>query len=171
MHKINYPTLMPENVVLCSLQSVQVVHTFPESSDSNVQQQRMDVYTATNMSDEELLKLFNIEACSAVDRLRDLQLEWCDVFSQGEFDIGKTSLVKHRINLADEKPIKLRHRRIPSYMLEEVRKHLESMLKCGVIRPSKSPWAFPTVLVRKKDGSLRLCIDYRQLNNQTLCDS
>ena len=162
---------IPANVVLCSLQTVQVVHSFPESSRDVQQQQCNSKSNATDVRDEELLKLFHIEDCSAKDRLSDLLLKWRDVFSQGDFDIGKTSLVKHRINLTDEKPVKLRHRRIPPSMYEEVRKHLDSMLQCGVIRPSKSPWAFPTVLVRKKDGSLRFCIDYRQLNNKTIRDS
>ena len=48
--------------------------------------------------------------------------------------------------------------------LKELKKHLEELLDKGFIRPSTSPWGAPVLFVKKKDGSLRLCIDYRQLN-------
>ena len=55
--------------------------------------------------------------------------------------------------------------------LDEVRDHLKLMLDAGVIRPSNSPWCNAVVLVRKKDGSLRFCIDFRKLNSLTVKDS
>ena len=97
--------------------------------------------------------------------------EWEDIFSHGDLDIGFTSLVKHRINLSDDTPFKQRHRRIPPTMIAEVRQHLQQLLDSGVIRRSHSPWASNMVLVRKKDGTLRVCIDYRQLNKNTVKDS
>ena len=62
-------------------------------------------------------------------------------------------------------------RRIPPPQLDEVRDHLKLMLDAGVIRPSNSPWCNAVVLVRKKDGSLRFCIDFRRLNSLTVKDS
>ena len=56
-------------------------------------------------------------------------------------------------------------------MIDEVRQHIEQLLACGVIRPSKSPWTFNVVLVRKKNGKLRMCVDYRMLNQKTVKDS
>ena len=56
-------------------------------------------------------------------------------------------------------------------MYEEVRQVLKGMKDCGVIQESHSPWASPIVLVRKKDGTTRLCIDYRRLNLRTIRDS
>nr|ATA66769.1 Pol, env [Haliotis discus hannai] len=56
-------------------------------------------------------------------------------------------------------------------MYEEVRTHLQELLSAGVIRPSHSPWASNVVLARRKDGRLRMCIDFRQLNNRTIKDS
>ena len=86
-------------------------------------------------------------------------------------DLGRTDLVKHHIELKDYTPIKDRYRRIPPHQYEEVRKHLKEMLDIGAIRRSNSPWASPVVLVRKKDGSLRFCIDLRKLNARTVKDA
>ena len=56
-------------------------------------------------------------------------------------------------------------------MIEELRHHLDQLRSCGIIRPSKSPWSSPVVLVRKKNGKLRMCVDYRTLNNKTVKDA
>jgi len=103
--------------------------------------------------------------------LRDLLKSHEDIFSTGETDIGQCNLVKHRIELENEIPFKQRHRRIPPGMIEEVRKHLEQLLAGGVIRKSKSPFASNIVIVRKKSGKLRMCVDYRMLNNRTIKDA
>ena len=66
--------------------------------------------------------------------------------------MGKTSLVKHKIKLSDSQPFKERYRRIPLHQHDEVKKHIEEMLKIGAIRKSVSLWA--SAVVRKKDGSL-----------------
>ena len=75
------------------------------------------------------------------------------------------------INLTDDTPFKQRHRRIPPAMIDEVRAHIEQLASGGIIRPSHSQWASNVVLVRKKDGKIRMCVDYRQLNNRTVKDS
>ena len=56
-------------------------------------------------------------------------------------------------------------------MYDEVKAHIQEMLDLGAIRPSNSPWASAIVLVRKKDGRLRFCIDLRRLNNRTVKDA
>ena len=85
--------------------------------------------------------------------------------------MGKTPLVQHEIWLSNNTPFKERYRRIPPHQYEEVRKHLQEMLDIGAICRSTSAWASPVVLVCKKDGSLRFCIDLRKLNNQTIKDA
>ena len=82
-------------------------------------------------------------------------------------DLGKTDLIQHHIELTDYTPIKDRYRRIPPHQYEEVRKHLREMLEVGAIRKLNSPWASPFVLVCKKHGSLRFCIDLHHLNATT----
>ena len=93
------------------------------------------------------------------------------LFAMNSLDLGWTDLVKHHIQLDNYTPIKDRYRIIPPHQYEEVRKHLKEMLDIGAIRRSNSPWASPVVLVRKKDGSLRFCIDLRKLNAQTVKDT
>ena len=93
------------------------------------------------------------------------------VFSKTDMDMGRTNLVKHHIKLTDPVPFKEAYRRIPPQMFDEVKAHIQEMLNLGAIRPSNSPWASAIVLVRKKDGRLRFCIDLRRLNNRTIKDA
>ena len=93
------------------------------------------------------------------------------VFSKDDMDMGRTNLVKHHIKLTDPAPFKEAYRRIPPQMYDEVKTHIQEMLDLGAIRPSNSPWASSIVLVRKKDGRLRFCIDLRRLNNRTVKDA
>lgn len=94
-----------------------------------------------------------------------------DVFSQHRLDFGCTNKVKHRINLTDETPFKHRCRPIHPEDREGVQKHLQELLDTGVIRESESPFSSPIVVVRKKNGDIRLCIDYCKLNLRTVKDA
>ncbi|KAJ8013689.1 hypothetical protein DPEC_G00032400 [Dallia pectoralis] len=86
------------------------------------------------------------------------------VFSTGDTDLGRTHVTRHQINTSGAKPIKIAPRRIPLHLQQEASDHVKQMLDNNIIRPSCSPWASPVVLVRKKDGTLRFCVDYRGLN-------
>ena len=94
-----------------------------------------------------------------------------DIFSKDETDIGQCDRIKQRIDLTNEVPFKQPHRRVPPSMIEEVKQHLEQLLASGVIRKSKSPWSSNVVLVRKKNGKLRMCVDQRMLNNRSVKDA
>ena len=93
------------------------------------------------------------------------------LFSKDDMDLRRTNLVKHKIVLTDPEPFKEKFRSIPPQLYSEVRNHLNEMLKLGAIRKSCSPWASAIVLVRKKNGKLRFCIDLRKLNARTKKDS
>ena len=93
------------------------------------------------------------------------------MFAVDDLELGKTDLVKHEIKLDNYVPFKEWYLRIPPHQYEEVRKHLNEMLEIGAIRKSNSPWASAVVLVRKKDGSLRFCIDLRKLNARMVKDA
>ena len=99
--------------------------------------------------------------------------EYHDIFLLEKHDLGHTNATKHKIVLKDPDtpPFKEHFCRIPPPQLDEVREHLKLMLDAGVIQPSNSPWCNAVVLVRKKDGSLRFCIDFRKLNSLTVKDS
>ena len=107
------------------------------------------------------------------EKAHGLLKEYHDIFFLEKQDRGHTKVAKHKIVLKDldTPPFKERFCRIPPPQLDEVREHLKLMLDAGVIRPSNSPWCNAVVLVRKKDGSLRFCIDFRKLNSLTVKDS
>ena len=93
-----------------------------------------------------------------------LLAEYHDVFSLDLVELGCTHSTEHTIKVTDDTPFKERFRWIPPPMVEEVRNHLREMLESGAIRPSQSAWCNAMVLVRKKDGGLHFCIDFRCLN-------
>ena len=104
-------------------------------------------------------------------KLQDLCNKYKDIFATKTTELGKASGVKQKIVLKNETPFQERARRIPPGMYQEVKQHIKEMLACGAIRHSNSPWASNVVFVRKKDGSLRLCLDFRKLNSQTVRDA
>ena len=85
--------------------------------------------------------------------------------------LGHTGMVQHQIHTDGHPPIKQRPRREPLGMQDVVKEELIKMEAQGIIEPSNSPWASPVVLVKKKDGTIRFCIDYRKLNEVTLKDA
>ena len=100
----------------------------------------------------------------------NLLIDYQDTFAKHDLDLGCLSVIKHRIDTKDAHPVKQRIRRTPLGFEGEERKHLDKMLAAGVIRPSESEWASAPVLIRKKDGTVRWCIDYRALNDKTVKD-
>ena len=96
---------------------------------------------------------------------------YADVFASDESSLGRTQVMQHQIPTCDDIPVNQRHRRIPPNQLAEVKEHLQDLLDKGVIRPSQSNYASPVVLVRKKNGALRMCVDYRQLNAKVKRDA
>lgn len=108
---------------------------------------------------------------SQQEQLQALLLKWGKVFAQHEEDFGRTDLVQHRIHTGDAAPIRERYRPLPPSMYKEMKTLLAGMLEKGVIRESCSPWAAPIVLVKKKDGTWRFCVDYRKLNAITHKDA
>ncbi|KAJ8048197.1 hypothetical protein HOLleu_00408 [Holothuria leucospilota] len=82
--------------------------------------------------------------------------------------LRRTGIVRHKVDTGNFLPIKQNPRRIPIHKQVEADKKVEKMLQKGIIRPSKCPWASPIVLVKKKDGSFRFCVDYRVLKEVTV---
>jgi hypothetical protein len=106
-----------------------------------------------------------------LQRFTALLRQYRHVFSTSDTDLGCVDTVKHRIPTTDEVPIILPYRRVPPALLQEVKDHLELLRRQGIIRESSSSYASPIVLVRKKDGRLRMCCDFRSLNAKTIRDA
>ena len=104
-------------------------------------------------------------------RLVALIMEYQDVFVGPDGKVGYNSLVRHSIDTGDSVPYKCHPRKKSLVEKEYVRKEVQKLLKEGFIKPSTSPWGASVVLAKKKDGSLRFCIDYRKLNDLTKKDA
>ncbi|CAC5375366.1 unnamed protein product [Mytilus coruscus] len=97
-------------------------------------------------------------------QLKELLQAYSDFFAKSADDLGRTNRVQHRINTGTAHPIRQAPRRLPLGKREIEKKEIVKMLDRGVIEPSNTPWSFRTVLIAKKDGSTRVCVDYRALN-------
>ena len=103
--------------------------------------------------------------------VRELVLAYHDVFALEGNELGCTSAIEYEIHIENSEPFKEWFWCVPPPLLEEVHASLWDMLEAGVIHPSQSPWCNVVVLVRKKDGTLHFCVNFRCLNMQTKKDS
>ena len=176
-------TIVPRTL-LCQLQEVNVLRSCnpivkQDQSTMNNQHTAVDREKEEMEKQEDTFRLSDIGVDLSDANITEEQKQktvnifkkWQCIFSRGPTDLGRIDLVKHEIHLTDEKPFKEPFRRISPAMIEEVREHIAEMLAAEAIRPSQSPFSSNVVLVRKKDGSIRLCIDFRKLNQRTIKDA
>jgi len=118
-----------------------------------------------------LLSLFELNDMNLtshqMEQLKATLTRYESAFSKDEYDLGHLTIGQHKINTGDHQPVRQRAYRVPQVQKENLKNHIEKMLQQGIIRPSSSPFASPCVLVAKKDGSTRFCVDYRKLNQIT----
>ena len=105
------------------------------------------------------------------DQLRLLLLRYNSAISLNDNDLGRTDVVKHHINTGAAPPIRQALRRIPQTQAQAVDEQLETMIKQNLIKPSQSNFASNVVLVKKKDGTYRFCVDYRRVNDISVKDA
>lgn len=151
-----------------------LTHAHQVSSPTGLEEVAATVSSQTvNSSVQDKVAAVDLTALTEQEQsqVRSLLHKYSDIFSDHEGDIGCTNLISHEIPLVDEAPVRQRYRRIPPSEYEAVKAHIHQLLKAQIIRESSSPFASPIVLVKKKDGSIRLCVDYRLLNSKTHKDA
>jgi hypothetical protein len=103
-------------------------------------------------------------------RFREFMMGYQDLFAWKPDDFGRTSVVMHRIDTEDASPIKQRFYRTSHENQLFIKNEIQRLLEAGLIKPSISQWTSPVVVVEKKNGKKRLCVDYRKLNEMTKKD-
>ena len=162
------------NSDLSELHDVKVLrHIDPISSD--IKKAQINQQSTSVIDKEDLPEGINLGDASISEeeksQLSQFLGKWKHIFSTSFTDLGNCDLVKHKINLTDDQPIKKPPRRIPPALYTEVKEHLVEMIEAGAVRPSHSPYSSNIVLARKKDGSLRFYVDFCKLNNKTVKDA
>ena len=132
--------------------------------------------SATNSSIlEHLQEMYSraVEGKTPADKqvIFNIVKHFADVFSKDDTDLGCTHLAVHEIPTGDATPVKQPPHRVPLALAHEEKEAIDNLKKQGVIRESSSPWASPIVLVRKKNGKIRPCVDYRRVNFLTRKDA
>ena len=160
--------IVPPKTIICQIQLANMIPPIQTSTEQSPSERKgeddpcilgqLDLGEINTLSEEQQ------------HAARKLLCDYSETFSKNDLNLGKCNILKHNIQLTDQQPFKERYRRIPPHLFEEVKQHLQEMVEVGAIRRSFSPWASAVVLVRKKDGGLRLCIDLRKLNNRTIKD-
>ncbi|UYV78461.1 hypothetical protein LAZ67_16001479 [Cordylochernes scorpioides] len=181
-----HPKTIPSGMCLAHLFRVQPQEVCPimENHSNNESKSAKSPIRITNFecreesvgSSEQLMRMEQISACISPELPllhKTKLLELLENFSEVFGPIDKTSsriITKHRINTGDAKPSKKMPYRVSPSERKVIQEEVDRMMEMGVVQPSESPWASPVVLVRKKDGSVRFCVDYRGLNKMTKKD-
>ena len=158
-----------ENDNYCSIRRLQLI-TKDDSftSKGTVEQSKRVQETTSCHIPEHLTGLYEKSSTGLKtdekEKLKELLVKFEDSFSKNEWDLGLTNLTVHPINTGNAEPVKQPPRRVPLAFAANEKKAIEDLKAKGVIRDSVSPWASPIVLVHKKDGGVRPCIDYRKVN-------
>lgn len=156
-NETEHDVIIPPKTVIAELSAVQQV--MPHKSDSDPTDPAKD---KTNPSPD--LQFDFGDSPLSVDwkSNTNIEINACNVFAHHDLDFGHASQVKHHIRLQDQTPFKQRAQPIHPQDVD---------VDAGTICKSESPFASPIVVVRKRDNSVRLCIDYRKLNSQTIKDA
>jgi len=173
------PVTIDKGTLIAQLQPVDAVYDDSVLHDLCVHKMSSDD-TCVDVSDpdnipEHLQNMFDESKVGLNEndqnQLVNLLCDYSDVFSTGPLDLGKTDVFKHDIKLTDTRPMKHAPRRMSEVKQTEADRQIQQCVDMGLVKPSNSAWAAPIVMVRKKDNTLRMCIDYRVLNDKTVKDA
>ena len=164
-------TPLTEAVVSCEAIDIPLVGEDHQDTSFNAPVKALD---NTPECCEKVIKALELStdklSSEEVVQLRDVLSEFADVFALDDSELGCVDTVKHSIDTCGHPPIKQQPYRSLAIYCERVSEMIDKMREQGVVQPSSSPWASPIVLVPKKDGSQRFCVDYRRLNAITRKD-
>ena len=113
----------------------------------------------------------NLTSKEQREKLGEILKKHQNTFAKTKDDLGTCSILEHTINTGGAAPVRQPLRRTPREFETEEEQYLKEQVENGIIKPSNSAWASPVVLVRKKDGSVRWCCDFRKLNDSTIKDA
>ncbi|UYV77154.1 hypothetical protein LAZ67_14003459 [Cordylochernes scorpioides] len=164
----SWPQLIPSGMNMCTMESYENenICSLIESSDK---------LQETQLKSREWSQKINLTLDPGLSEIQRLQLvscldEFIGIFDFGSTPIKPTSTVKHKINTCDQSPIKQRPYRVAPSERRLIQDEVNKMIENHIVKPSESPWSSPVILVRKKDGTWRFCVDYRRLNKITKKD-
>ena len=162
---------LKKGTVLGCVSEVNTIIQFPAEEEKKAKVESVEV--EEDEEDEESWEdCFDLSGLSEeeFEEAKQMLLEEHEIFSKSKNDIGHVPDFKISLNLSDNTPVNESYRSIPRPLYEDVKNHINNLLAHGWVRKSTSPYASPMVCARKKDGSLRLCIDFRRLNAKIIPD-
>lgn len=146
------------------IQTAKIIATFSKITSPNLSDQNK----IPNISEEkkkDLASSWHIGApISHKHKYENLILKYHDIFSNHKFDLGFSDLVSHKVEMTSDQPIFRKQYRIPHSHQEAIEKHVRELLACGIIEQCSSPYNTPIFCVEKKDKSLRIVQDFREIN-------
>nr|CAD2122664.1 unnamed protein product [Meloidogyne enterolobii] len=130
-----------------------------------------EIHDRQNQIEQEAKQAIKSKDGESIRKLEEAIGVYSDIFALNDEELTQTDVVTHHVETSDAEPIKMRARPMPYALREKVAAMIQDYLARGIIRNSWSPWASPIVLVPKKDGTVRFCVDYRGLNSVTVKDA
>ncbi len=164
----DYPVSIKQGDSICSAISCEVLGELDASAIEKVDENKSNSTNGWEPGEEANIDTVHLRP-DEVMAIKKVLNNHAAAFSRNDLDIGRTE-IEHHIELSNSQPFKSRAYRIPTSQVKIVDEHVNEMLSSGVIRPSSSNYSSPIVLVKKADGSIRFCVDYRKLNALTLKD-
>lgn len=157
---------LQENLVFSRAERVEAVFRLTDMESEPISNH--DESLPCQPIDKDSIQLGDAVADSDKARLFDLLQRYQGCFANDLASLGCTNVAEMKIELSNQRPVVYRPYRLAHNEREKVRGMVDDMLQAGIIRESVSNYASPIILVRKKDGNFRLCVDYRQLNSVTV---